>query len=183
LDLSRIEARRGKDFALTRVDVHSLLHEIVTSFKTPPDRPSPEEPPAAGPLWVCADRQKLTQAVSNVLSNAYKYSSAGAVKISLCRSEPAGAGEIPPRIGIRIIDQGIGMTPEQLARVCERFYRANTSGKVLGTGLGMSIVKELVELHGGEVAIASEIGAGTTVTLWLPDESWRNHPNPSALPA
>ena len=60
------------------------------------------------------------------------------------------------------------MTPAQLSRVCERFYRADTSGKVPGTGLGMSIVKEIVELHGGTLDIASQAGAGSTVTLWIP---------------
>jgi signal transduction histidine kinase len=60
------------------------------------------------------------------------------------------------------------MTAEQLARVSERFYRADTSGSIPGTGLGMSIVKEIVELLGGRMALASEPGVGTTVTLWLP---------------
>jgi signal transduction histidine kinase len=102
-----------------------------------------------------------------VLSNAYKYSpDGGAVDIGLIES--SGDGDVPPRIGIRITDHGIGMTPEQLARVCERFYRADTSGKIPGTGLGMSIVKEIVELHGGELEISSEVGTGSTVTIWLP---------------
>jgi signal transduction histidine kinase len=60
------------------------------------------------------------------------------------------------------------MTPEQLARVFERFYRADTSGKIPGTGLGMSIVQEIVSLHGGKVSVASTAGLGTTVTIWLP---------------
>ena len=72
------------------------------------------------------------------------------------------------KIGVRIADQGIGMTPEQLGRVFERFYRADASGNIPGTGLGMSLVKEIVELHGGDVEVASEYGKGTTVTLWLP---------------
>jgi signal transduction histidine kinase len=72
-------------------------------------------------------------------------------------------------IGIRITDHGIGMTPEQLAQVCERFYRADASGNIPGTGLGMSIVKEIVELHGGHIEFESEVGAGTTVTLCLPE--------------
>jgi signal transduction histidine kinase len=63
------------------------------------------------------------------------------------------------------------MTAAQLDRVCERFYRADTSGKIPGTGLGMSIVKEIIELHGGEVQISSLAGTGTTVTLWLPSTS------------
>jgi signal transduction histidine kinase len=60
------------------------------------------------------------------------------------------------------------MSPEQLARVCERFYRADASGKIPGTGLGMSIVKEIIELHGGELELASLSGQGSTITLWLP---------------
>jgi PAS domain S-box-containing protein len=166
LDLARIEARSGKDFTLARIDVRHLIHETVVGFKTPQDRSSPQEPPANGPLWVRADRQKLTEAVSNVLSNAYKYSpDGGAVTIELI--ETSGDNETQPRIGIRITDPGIGMTPEQLARVCERFYRADTSGKIPGTGLGMSIVKEIIEQHGGELQIASQVGAGSAVTLWL----------------
>ena len=71
-------------------------------------------------------------------------------------------------VGIRITDQGIGMTPEQLNRVFERFYRADASGRILGTGLGMSIVHEIVTLHGGRVELSSEPAVGTSVTLWLP---------------
>jgi PAS domain S-box-containing protein len=167
LDLARIEARRGKDFIIERVDVGELLRDVVGGFKTPDGRPSQTEPSTDGPLWVSADRKKLIQAVSNVISNAYKYSPGGsAVGLDLVKSPDVG--DVPPRIGIRITDHGIGMTPEQLAHVCERFYRADTSGKIPGTGLGMSIVKEIVELHGGQLELTSKVGAGTTVTLWLP---------------
>ena len=182
LDLARIEARRGKDFTLERVDVRELLRDVVSGFKTPDGRPSPTEPSPNGPLWVSADRKKLTQAVSNVISNAYKYSpDEGAVGIELVNSPDDG--DMPPRIGIRIADHGIGMTPEQLARVYERFYRADTSGKIPGTGLGMSIVKEIVGLHGGELEITSKVGAGTTVTIWLPaGDSTARDQAPDVLP-
>jgi signal transduction histidine kinase len=112
------------------------------------------------------DRKKLTQAISNVLSNAYKYSpNGGAVEIELLEENKE---ERSGQVGICITDHGIGMTPEQCSRVCERFYRADTSGKIPGTGLGMSIVKEIVELHGGKVSLVSKIGQGTSVTLWIP---------------
>ena len=172
LDLSRIEARRGKDFVIEDIDVRALLREIVTGFKTPLERPAPLLPPPNGPHWVRADRKKLTQAVSNVLSNAYKYSPDGGTVSIEFRLAASASGEpdeqTPSLIGIRISDHGIGMAPEQLARVCERFYRADTSGKIPGTGLGMSIVKEIVELHGGVLDLDSQIGTGTRVTLWLP---------------
>ena len=167
LDLARIEARRGKDFKLEPLDLRELLQKVVASFKAPDNRPPPREPQSAAALPVRADRNKLTQAIGNVLSNAYKYSpEGGEVSIDLLVAE--SDDDAPARVGIRISDHGIGMTPAQLARVCERFYRADSSGKIPGTGLGMSIVKEIVELHGGSVALSSEPGRGTTVTLWLP---------------
>ncbi|MFZ6863492.1 sensor histidine kinase [Undibacterium sp. Ji67W] len=70
-------------------------------------------------------------------------------------------------IGIRVSDQGIGLTPAQLSRLFERFFRADPSGNIPGTGLGMCIVKEIIELHGGRVDVQSEKNVGTTVTLWL----------------
>ncbi len=71
-------------------------------------------------------------------------------------------------MGLQVEDHGIGMTPEQLARVTERFYRADAAGHVLGTGLGMSIVDDIVRIMGGTLELASEIAQGTTVTVWLP---------------
>lgn len=60
------------------------------------------------------------------------------------------------------------MSHEQIDRVFERFYRADTSGKIPGTGLGMSIVKEIMDLHGGNISISSKEQSGTTVKLWFP---------------
>lgn len=167
LDLARIDARRGKDFDFVRTDLRVLLHEITSNFKAPNERPGPIEPKNTSSHWVLADATKLTQAVTNVLSNAYKYSPAGG-NVSIELVERAASSETGQRSGIRITDQGIGMTPEQLGRVSERFYRADKSGKIPGTGLGMSIVKEIIELHGGEMTLESALGAGTAVTLWLP---------------
>ena len=165
LDIARIEARRGKDFIFELVDLNQLVAASVSGFKAPDGRQSPAVAPIVQPCFVRADRSKMQQAITNLLSNAYKYSPAGGeVGIDLMTEE--GAGKL--RVGVVVRDQGIGMTPAQLARVCERFYRADTSGKILGTGLGMSIVKEIVELHGGELSLASKVGAGTTVTIWLP---------------
>ena len=169
LDLARIESRRGKDFSLESLELHQLLHEVIGSFKPPALRAVPFELGANSPRWVRADRGKLIQAINNVLANAYKYSPAGgAVEIELVDEQLAGA---LPQIGIRISDQGIGMAPEQLARVCERFYRADVSGEIPGTGLGMSIVKEIIELHGGRIDMSSAPGCGSSFTLWLPAAS------------
>jgi PAS domain S-box-containing protein len=172
LDLARIEARRGKDFKIERLPAAGLLREIIADFKVPAGRATPVLELPKADTWLRGDRGKLTQAIGNILSNAYKYSPAGgAVTVDLIAptqpQESPGDGALPATIGIRIADHGIGMTPLQLARVCERFYRADTSGKISGTGLGMSIVKEIVELHGGNLELDSTSGAGTAVTLWL----------------
>jgi PAS domain S-box-containing protein len=161
LDLARIESRRGKDFHIQRLDVAELVREMVHDFKPPDDRAAPVTRLPFGAPRVRADRSKLLQALNNVLSNAYKYSpDGGTVTVDTLEE-----GEL---VGVRIRDQGIGMAPHELARVCERFYRADTSGRIPGTGLGMSIVKEIAELHGGRLDIASQPGQGTSVTVWLP---------------
>jgi signal transduction histidine kinase len=165
LDLSRIEARRGADFVLETVELQPLLEAVIHDFKAPNDRPPPELQAGSPPVAVCVDLNKMRQAIGNVLSNAYKYSPAGGdVEARLVFGGTAAA----PMVGIEVRDHGIGMTPAQLARVCERFYRADASGNIPGTGLGMSIVKEILELQGGRLALASTPGRGTTVTLWLP---------------
>jgi signal transduction histidine kinase len=172
LDLARIEATQGKDFTITRVDVGDLLQEIVKGFKTQDGRAAPLPPALQRPIEVLADRVKLTQAVLNVLSNAYKYSpEGGAVTLEIVLPQIGEASfddGAEPQVGIRISDQGIGMTESELAHVFDRFYRADASGKIPGTGLGMSIVHEIVTLLGGKVSIESAVGVGSTVTIWLP---------------
>ena len=166
LDLARIEARRGKDFHYARVCLQELAGDLIKAFKLPAGRALPELVMPVLPLFVMADAGKLRQALLNVLSNAYKYSPAGgSVIFKIEVGVDAGS---PRQVCIHITDQGIGMTPEQLDRVCERFYRADTSGKIAGTGLGMSIVKEIIELHCGHITMTSSIGQGTQVSLCLP---------------
>ena len=166
LDLSRIESRRGKDFVFEPTHAQDLIALVVSGFKLPAGRSMPTLVMPNAPLYMLADHSKAHQAILNVLSNAYKYSPAGGgVDIELVQAKSKSGLS---RVGVRITDVGIGMTPAQTERVFERFYRADTSGAILGTGLGMSIVKEIVELHGGEVDIASQVGVGTSVTLWIP---------------
>ncbi len=176
LDLVRIDARRGKDFQFDSVDATELVREVVTDFGVPAGQQPVTIDLPAQPCWVRADQKKLMQALRNILSNAYKYSPAGGeVVISLADERRArSAPEGPARIGVRVSDHGIGMTPQQMARIFDRFYRVDTSGNIPGTGLGMSIVKEIIELHGGQVQIESRIGAGTSVTLWLSEATGKD---------
>lgn len=165
LDIARIEARGGKDFVIEPLPLHAVIKDVIAGWSAPEGRDSPVIAGLHDDIWVRADRKKLMQALGNVVSNAYKYSpDGGDVTIRILRRK----SENNERIGIAVIDAGIGMTPDQLARICERFYRADTSGKIPGSGLGMSIVKEIVELHGGHLEFESQAGVGTTITMWLP---------------
>ena len=167
LDLARIEARRGKDFVFENIPVFALVDKVVHEFKLPAGRAAPILINPDAPLSILADLKKAQQALLNVLSNAYKYSLTDTtVRIELLDSPPDAS--TAPVVGISITDQGIGMTPAQQARVFERFYRVDKSGKIPGTGLGMSIVHEIVELHHGRIELSSTLGVGTTITLWLP---------------
>jgi signal transduction histidine kinase len=165
LDLARIEARQGKDLVREPLCLKDLVQDNVEGLRGALDRHAIEVDLAHGDAMLLLDAGKTAQALTNVLSNAVKYSPEGG-EIHL--SSIAGTIDGDPAIGLRITDQGIGMTPAQAARVFERFFRADPSGNIPGTGLGMSLVKEIVELQGGRVAIESRPARGTTVTLWFP---------------
>lgn len=168
LDLARIEARRGQDFVIEPIDLGELLRETCRAFKAPEDERRIGTELAGLAASIHGDRRKITQAVTNVLSNAFKYSpDGGPITLALAACER----QERPGFRIAVRDCGIGMSAESLARICERFFRADTSGRILGTGLGMSIVKEIVELHGGGLDISSQPGRGTEVALWLPENA------------
>lgn len=165
LDLARIEARQGKDFRIDTQALQPIVEEAARSILVPNDDRKVQVVAQDDPLWVAVDSEKLRQAVINLLSNAYKYSpQGGAISVEVAR----GAGSRHGEVCITVRDRGIGMSPEQLTRAFERFYRADPSGNIPGTGLGLCIVKEIVELLGGSISLASTPGEGTAATIWLP---------------
>lgn len=108
-----------------------------------------------------ADRKLLRRALVNLLTNAIKYSPAGGeVRLSLALDGDDAV--------IRISDQGIGIPPEDLSRLFEPFHRAANVAGLPGTGLGLLIAKQSVELHGGSISVESAVGQGTTFTVRLP---------------
>ncbi len=163
LDLSRIEARSGKDFCITACPLSDLVSAARLRLKRPQDaeRIQVEMPPD---LQVMADAEQIERALAHLLSNACEFSPEGtAVTVRAHCAPDVGSGWV----AIEVIDQGIGMTPEQLERAFERFYRADASGHRPGTGLGLNLVKEIANVHGGSVSLASEAGHGTVATLRL----------------
>ena len=110
-----------------------------------------------------ADRHRLLQVLDNLIGNAIKFTDRGG-QVRVAAEAAEGAWRIV------VADSGIGIPPDELGRLFERFYRASNAERAgrPGSGLGLAVVKEIVELHGGRVEVASTPGLGTTVTAWLP---------------
>jgi signal transduction histidine kinase len=112
---------------------------------------------------VRGDARRLRQVFDHLLDNAIKFSPNGG---TICLS----LGEEGDMVCVQVQDQGIGLPTDELERVFDRFYQVDGSAtrRFGGTGLGLALVKEVVEAHGGAVWVESEVGQGSTFTLFLP---------------
>ena len=111
--------------------------------------------------WVMADGEKLTQVFVNLVENSLKFTPPGGeIRVS------AEAGD--EQVQIVLKDTGIGVAPQHLPHIFERFYKVNRSRRDSGTGLGLSIVKQLVEAHGGRITVESKEGEGCAFTFTVP---------------
>ena len=165
LDLSRIEARAGKDFNMA----NNSLEEIVKQSCVETEGAFTDHKVDVQTLeyWptLTFDNDKMRQVFTNLLSNACKYSPEYKCVV-LTTSEREKNGH--RQFGVSIIDKGIGMSPQQFSHLGVRFYRADNSGATPGSGLGVSLVKEIVSIHAGEVEFVTAQGKGMVVTVWLP---------------
>jgi signal transduction histidine kinase len=120
---------------------------------------------------VLGDHLGLTQVLENLIGNAVKFSHPGdTVRVQATWSEGQPAGQAGSQWRVDVADQGIGIPPDEMDRLFHRFVRASnarTSGRP-GTGLGLSVVKAIVEVHGGRVTVASQLEQGTTFSIYLP---------------
>ena len=113
-------------------------------------------------MWVDGDSNRLIRMLINLLDNAIKHTSeGGTITLSLSRDDSWAK--------LEVADTGVGIAPEHLPHIFDRFYRIDKarSHATGGTGLGLAIVKGIVELHGGTVSVVSELGQGSTFTVWL----------------
>ena len=111
------------------------------------------------------DAEKLRQVIGNVLVNTLKYSPEGG-DINLNFKKRQRSNGIK-QVGIIIGDHGFGMTLEQQKHIYDRFWRADNTSQIAGTGLGMALIKEIMDIHQGHIDIKSQPDIGTSVTLWL----------------
>lgn len=123
------------------------------------------------PATIIFDSHRYEQCLNNLVSNAVKFSPAGKIQVFLTTLEKAGQNNLVAVIK----DSGIGMNNAQLANLFEAYTQADAtiSGRFGGTGLGMNITKQLIELMGGKISVKSSLGAGTVIALTLPIKAER----------
>jgi heavy metal sensor kinase len=152
-----------------RFDVGDLAKEVVSLLKVlAEDRGQEIETRIESGLIVNGDRTTLRQAVFNLVDNAIKYTPPGrAIRI---RVRPLGDAEASPEASIEVEDDGPGIAPEHRERIFERFYRieSDRSRATGGSGLGLSIARWAVELHGGRISLETKEGQGCTFVVRLP---------------
>ncbi len=185
LEMSRIETGKAvRDDKPCQLD--ELFKSVLVSFEEATAKKHITMMPSVTlrENEVLADATKLRQILTNIVSNAVKYTpEGGRVRFTVEETE----GEKPENLYLRIIvsDNGIGSSSDFLPHIFEQFERERntTAAGIEGTGLGMSIVKHLVELLGGTIAISSERGKGTTVTVTTPHRRVKTPAAQSAAPA
>jgi signal transduction histidine kinase len=118
-------------------------------------------------LW--ADPTRIAQLLDNLITNAMKFTPEGGdVTVTVAQRGRS--------LHVRVADTGVGIPEEEIGRLFERFYRASTGTSAPGTGLGLPIVKSIVEAHGGTISVESEVGAGTAFDVELPLPGLPNAP-------
>ncbi len=164
LDLTRIEA--GKlDVCIEKIELIELIKEcisIVTPQASTQAITIQNETAALAPHYALADRGRLQQVIINLLSNAVKYNSKGG-SLTIGLSQPQVES-----IRLEVRDTGLGLTAEQKTKVFEPFTRLSGLNLIEGTGIGLTITKQLLELMDGKIGVDSEINVGSTFWIELP---------------
>jgi signal transduction histidine kinase len=161
LTLSRVQSGR---IALKpeSIDIRGLLRELKAEMlPIATERHVELVLVDTGDLYVSGDPLRLKQAFGNLISNAIKYSEDG-------QSVVVRAFRVNRQVVVSFVDWGLGIPEDELPQIAEPFFRSSTSDRIPGTGLGLAISKQMIELHGGRLAVESEYGAGSTFTAYLP---------------
>ena len=147
---------------LTRFDLAALTRRIAAGFEALANEKALKLIVEGETVPIQADEDKISQVVTNLLVNAIKFTPAdGTIRIQVLREQDKAV--------FRIQDTGEGISPDDLGKVFERFFMTDPSRsrKLGGKGIGLSIVKSLVQAHGGEITVDSVLGKGTTFTVHL----------------
>lgn len=165
LDISEAEVGIGRSTML-EFDLATVVRQAVELFQSVAEEKGLTfRAEIKGPALVCADRRKMQRLLSNLLDNAVKYTSRGEVAVTLAGSREA------VRLSVR--DTGVGIPPNEIGRIFERFYRCDSSRNKPGNGLGLSLARAIARAHGGDITVASRPGEGSEFTVVLPAASAR----------
>lgn len=145
------------------IDLGALCNVLVTEFRQQESSRHQIELHMSSPvLLISGDEQGVRMIIRNLLSNAIKYSPVGStIRLELLPSDAGGAV-------VRVVDSGIGIPEEERLHIFEPFYRASNVGEEPGMGIGLGLVRDMVEQHQGTITVESKPGAGTIFTVWLP---------------
>ncbi len=178
LDLSKLEAGR-MELRAAKSDIVLFLRRIFASFASFAPEKEIElrfnhvplaETSGQAAIFIYFDAEKLEKVFNNLLSNAFKFTPAnGKIGVNILTGI-AGGGDDQPVVEIRVTNTGPGIPPDKLENIFDRFYQveAGTTRQFEGTGIGLALVKELVELHHGNVFVESEVDRETTFSVRLP---------------
>jgi signal transduction histidine kinase len=164
LDFGRIDAGR-RQYRLETLDFSELVRKGIEDYEIHAESNGHriEVVSNSGELFVDADREAMSRVVRNLLENAVKYSpAASTVWVETdCESRAAV---------LRVRDEGFGIPREEQSRIFEKFVRGEAAKKacIPGTGIGLAMVREIVQVHRGDVALSSEVGRGSTFMVRLP---------------
>jgi signal transduction histidine kinase len=162
LDISRLQLGQ-LSIEPMQLDLGALAARLVEEARPLLLQHSIEYIGTGAPALISGDELRLEQALQNLIQNAVKYSpDGGAITVRVARDATYAS--------VAVTDSGIGIPPEALPQLFQRFYRApNVDPQhISGLGVGLYVVKEIVELHGGTADVSSEVGAGSTFTLSIP---------------
>ncbi len=160
LDMSQLRAGR-MELVYEPMDLHALVKEILERMSMHFAHARCQvELRASGPIWGEWDRLRIEQVITNLLSNAAKYGAGAPIDVSLSSEGDA--------VVLVVKDHGIGIAPEALPRLFERFQRASSVRHYAGIGLGLFIARAIVRAHRGEVSVESRTGEGSTFTVSIP---------------
>jgi signal transduction histidine kinase len=147
-----------------QVNLSELLTGVVDLYRyVAEDKQVGIETSCPAELFLAADRQRLQQALANLVDNAIKYIPAGG-RVAVA------AMEVPGQVIIKIKDNGPGIPPAEVDRIWDRLYRGDQSRSQRGLGLGLSLVRAIIAAHHGRVEVASQPGAGSVFTVYLPQQ-------------
>jgi signal transduction histidine kinase len=168
LTLSRVQSGRVA-LRMNEVNLRELLHELKSEMMPiGAERNIDIVLVDTGDLVIQGDAMRLRQAFGNLLSNSIKYSRDGQAVV-------VRAFAVNRQAVVSFVDWGLGIPREDLPQVAEPFFRSESSSEgVPGTGLGLAIAKQMIELHGGRLAVESELGSGSTFSAYLPLQAGRS---------